>query len=230
MKILVIGNDVRINELKKKISDEHQVIYNNVHEEVKMSTNELRKIDLIIDLNFDNNPSHFENYAHLKKPVIVSSVKKQLAETIFEYEGVIKCNLIGLNAIPTFLKRDIAEISLAYDNDKNTLDKVMKSLNWNYHLVKDRVGMVTPRIVFMIINEACFTLQEGTANIANIDLGMKLGTNYPMGPFEWADAAGIKNVYETLAAIYNDTKDERYKICPLLKTKYLKEEPFYVKK
>jgi len=87
--------------------------------------------------------------------------------------------------------------------------------------------MVTPRIIFMIINEACYTLQERTATIQDIDLGMKLGTNYPLGPFEWADKIGIKNVYETLLAVYEDTKDERYKICSLLKTMYLKNESFY---
>jgi 3-hydroxybutyryl-CoA dehydrogenase len=47
-----------------------------------------------------------------------------------------------------------------------------------------------------------------------------------MGPFEWANKIGIKHVYETLDAIYNDTHDERYKICPLLKTKYLRGELF----
>jgi 3-hydroxybutyryl-CoA dehydrogenase len=86
--------------------------------------------------------------------------------------------------------------------------------------------MVTPRILFMIINEACYTLQEGTASKEDIDTSMKLGTNYPFGPFEWANKIGIKHVYETLEAIYLDTHDERYKVCPLLKTMYLKGEEF----
>jgi 3-hydroxybutyryl-CoA dehydrogenase len=78
----------------------------------------------------------------------------------------------------------------------------------------------------MIINEACYTVQEGTATIADIDTAMKLGTNYPFGPFEWANKIGVKHVYETLLAVYTDTNDERYKICPLLKTKYLRNENF----
>jgi 3-hydroxybutyryl-CoA dehydrogenase len=94
--------------------------------------------------------------------------------------------------------------------------------------VEDRAGMATPRILCMIINEACYTLQEGTASIRDIDLGMKLGTNYPHGPFEWANAIGIANVYQVLEAMYEDTKEERYKICPLLKTKYLQGEAFEV--
>jgi 3-hydroxybutyryl-CoA dehydrogenase len=73
----------------------------------------------------------------------------------------------------------------------------------------------------MIINEAYFTLEEGTANREDIDKGMKLGTAYPFGPFEWSQLVGIDVVYETLLAIKTDTGDERYKICNLLKTDYL---------
>jgi 3-hydroxybutyryl-CoA dehydrogenase len=87
--------------------------------------------------------------------------------------------------------------------------------------------MVTPRVICMIINEACYTLQEGTASLVDIDTSMKLGTNYPLGPFEWADKIGIQHVYQILDSVYNDTKDERYKICSLLKTHYLKNLKFY---
>jgi 3-hydroxybutyryl-CoA dehydrogenase len=87
--------------------------------------------------------------------------------------------------------------------------------------------MIKPRVIFMIINEACYTLQEGTASIEDIDKSMKLGTNYPFGPFEWCDKIGVTHVFETLNAIYDDTRDERYKICPLLKHKYLRNETFY---
>jgi 3-hydroxybutyryl-CoA dehydrogenase len=52
---------------------------------------------------------------------------------------------------------------------------------------------------------------------------MKLGTAYPKGPFEWSQEIGLDHVYETLDALYQDTKDERYKIASLLKTEYLKE-------
>jgi 3-hydroxybutyryl-CoA dehydrogenase len=52
---------------------------------------------------------------------------------------------------------------------------------------------------------------------------MKLGTNYPLGPFEWAKKIGIENVYLVLDSVYKDTKDERYKICPLLKKEYLNQ-------
>jgi 3-hydroxybutyryl-CoA dehydrogenase len=46
---------------------------------------------------------------------------------------------------------------------------------------------------------------------------MKLGTNYPFGPFEWGDKIGLNNVVKVLDAVWQYTKDERYKVCPALR-------------
>ncbi|MEI7803413.1 MAG: 3-hydroxyacyl-CoA dehydrogenase family protein, partial [Bacteroidota bacterium] len=72
-----------------------------------------------------------------------------------------------------------------------------------------------------------FTMEEGTASKEDIDSGMKFGTAYPVGPLEWADKIGVKNIYETLLAIQTETNDSRYKICPLLKTMFLEKQKFY---
>jgi 3-hydroxybutyryl-CoA dehydrogenase len=87
--------------------------------------------------------------------------------------------------------------------------------------------MVTPRIVCMIINEACFVLKEGTAGISEVDQAMKLGTNYPHGPFEWADKIGIHNVFDVLEALHADMNEEKYKMAPLLRQYYLRDQSFY---
>jgi 3-hydroxybutyryl-CoA dehydrogenase len=118
--------------------------------------------------------------------------------------------------------RTLLEVSLLHPETLPLLENLCKQLNTEYILVEDRVGMVTPRVISMIINEAYYTVQEGTATREDIDLAMKLGTNYPYGPFEWCEKIGVRNIYELLEAVYNDTKDERYKICPLLKKEYLK--------
>src|SRR5207344_3040810 len=122
----------------------------------------------------------------------------------------------------TFLDRSQMEVSFLKKEDRALFEIFANEMKFDFLEVKDRVGMITPRVICMIINEACFTLQEGTASMEDIDKGMKLGTNYPFGPFEWCERIGIKDVFETLSALYEDTKDERYKICPLLKTKYLR--------
>ncbi|MBX7204066.1 MAG: 3-hydroxyacyl-CoA dehydrogenase [Bacteroidia bacterium] len=215
MNILATGETSRIEELKLKISSDHIL---TVKPRNEISGDKLADFDIIFDLNFDDNPDWKLYSAFKGKALFLNSVKIQLAAfPVHPYTVVI-----GLNALPTFLNRPLAEVSLQDKEKQKQLAAVMKELNWNYRLVEDRAGMVTPRLVFMIVNEAFYTVQEGTATKEDIDMGMKLGTNYPMGPFEWCKKAGIKNVYETLDAVYLDTRDERYKICPLLKTEYLK--------
>ena len=117
--------------------------------------------------------------------------------------------------------REFVEVSVLNSDDAPALAKVCQQLGTPYLLVDDRVGLVTPRVICMIINEAYYTVQEGTASREDIDLAMKLGTNYPYGPFEWCGKLGIRNVYELLHALYEDTKDERYKISALMKKEYL---------
>lgn len=221
MRIFVTGEENRIAEFKARIGDNAQADY-AVYGTEEAESAELQEYDAIFDLNLDDSPDNLDRYAELAIPVIGCSVKSQLAEMAYFQEGGLQCTFAGINALPTFLNREKAEISLYNKADQAKLEGFFKYLNWPAHVVEDRVGMVTPRIVLMIINEAHYTLQEGTATAADIDASMKLGTNYPMGPFEWLNKIGIQDVYETLDALYQDTRDERYKICPLLKTAYLR--------
>jgi 3-hydroxybutyryl-CoA dehydrogenase len=224
MKILLRGEKIVTNELKQKLTAaEVTEIQDSDYPKIDLSA-----FDMIFDLSIDENSNALKYYAPLKNiPVFVGAVKTQLAAAANLYGREILCTLIGINDLPTFVNRSLAEVSLLNKTDEPTLHQIMLNLGWEYKLVQDRVGMVTPRIIMMIINEACYTLQEGTASMQDIDTSMKLGTNYPFGPFEWADRIGIKHVYETLKAVYDDTHDERYKICPMLKTIYLKNGSFY---
>ena len=177
------------------------------------------KYQFIIDADFEDNPHRMAQYALLENTVVmVSAVRKQLAESVATSN--LKCHLVGFNALPTFINRPLWEISLSRPADLPILDQLLRSLNLPYKVVADRVGMATPRIVCMIINEAFYALQENIASREAIDKAMKLGTRHPFGPFEWAEKIGVENVYRCLTAIYEDTKDERFKICPALKMAY----------
>jgi 3-hydroxybutyryl-CoA dehydrogenase len=227
MKILLAGDEQRAAELRQRLSaiEGLEIDYSDGDEE-----EDYDQYDVVFDLNFDDDPSNLSAYAGLReKPVFVNAVKLQLSEAVYTIGTKIKCRLFGFNALPTFVGQPKWEISLFRKFETPELDKLTQKLGIDYLPVEDRVGMVKPRVIFMIINEACYTLQEGTASIEDIDMAMKLGTNYPFGPFEWCDKIGVTNVFEGLAAMYEDTKDERYKICPLLKTKYLRNETFYKK-
>ena len=134
----------------------------------------------------------------------------------------------GFCGLPTLLNRSLLEVSLYHEADREKLAETCAALGTDYRVVADRVGLVTPRVICQIINEACFTVQEGTATMQDVDLGMKLGTSYPRGPFAWANAIGVDRVYAVLKAMWHDTHDERYKVCPLLKRQALRGEPFAI--
>lgn len=212
MNIAVRGTDNQFNELRSRISSEHKMFaFKNTQSD---------EFDLLFDLEFDQYPQRIEEYAEIDgKTLVLAAVKVQLEAVLVEFTVKPKSKIIGFNALPTFIDRELAELCFSEEQENKEL---FTQLGWDCRTVQSRVGMVTPRIIFMIINEAYFTVQEGTASKTDIDLGMKLGTAYPKGPFEWCEEIGIANVYETLAALYEDTGDERYKICPMLKTEYLK--------
>lgn len=83
--------------------------------------------------------------------------------------------------------------------------------------VGDFAGLVLRRVLFMVINEAAYALWEGVASREDIDLAMKLGTGYPSGPLEWADAIGLDRVYEGLRGLHEEYGEDRYRPCPLLR-------------
>jgi len=210
MRIAIVGSQDRVEELKQRVSSAHTMI------EVK--NNQFEGYDLIFDLSFDEDESHLHHYSKLTgAKVVVCAVNKTVEAIIASSDIAVNCTLVGLNSLPTFINRSLAEMTSVKEEDKIKFEQVFTELDWEIKWVESRVGMVTPRVVCMIINEAYYTVQEGTATKADIDTGMKLGTAYPKGPFEWAEAIGVQTVYNMLEAIYEDTKDERYKICPLLK-------------
>ena len=160
-------------------------------------------------------------------PIFVEIVKESLAEMQWAAaNGSPPGTFFGFCGLPTLLNRRLLEVSLYDEADRTKLAETCAALGTDYRVVADRVGLVTPRVICQIINEACFTVQEGTATMQDVDLGMKLGTNYPHGPFAWANAIGVERVYAVLEALWNDTHDERYKVCPLLKRQALRGEPF----
>lgn len=71
----------------------------------------------------------------------------------------------------------------------------------------------------MVINEAYFTLDEKVSSKEEIDTAMKLGTNYPYGPFEWSTIIGLKNVFELLTVL--SKTNSRYTASSLLQKEAL---------
>ena len=83
--------------------------------------------------------------------------------------------------------------------------------------VKSGPGFVVNRILLPMINEAFFVLAEGDTNPTDIDLGMKLGCNHPIGPLALADLIGLDVLLAVLQTIHDEFADLKYRPCPLLR-------------
>jgi 3-hydroxybutyryl-CoA dehydrogenase len=220
MKILIIGEEVNRKELQLKFGNGHGYSF---LEDYSVAEKFLHNSDLVFDFILDEEPEEFEIYANNPVKVFINTAKISLGELVhLTGNNKIESMIFGFNGLPTFLNRNIFEVSLWQKSDDQKLKQICESLKTEFLVVDDRIGMVTPRVISMIINEAFYAVQEGTASRKDIDIAMKSGTNYPYGPFEWCEKIGIRHVYELLEALYNDTKDERYKICSLLKKEYLR--------
>ena len=155
--------------------------------------------DVVIDLLFVK-----EHVAILQtllpKLVIINSVEETLAET--------HTSFIRINGWPTFLKSEVIEASCSDNSIREKTEKIFSLFNKKLEWLPDEIGFITPRVISMIINDDFIALKEGVSTKEEIDTAMKLGTNYPYGPFEWAEKIGVNKINNLLGRL--GTKENRY--------------------
>jgi 3-hydroxybutyryl-CoA dehydrogenase len=83
--------------------------------------------------------------------------------------------------------------------------------------VRNNPGFVVNRILCPMMNEAIFALSEGLATVDDIDSGMKLGCNHPIGPLALADMVGLDTLLAVMDVLYSNFNDSKYRAAPLLK-------------
>ena len=76
---------------------------------------------------------------------------------------------------------------------------------------------VVNRILVPMINEAAYVLMEGVAGAEDIDKGMMLGANHPIGPLALADLVGLDVLLAVQDSLYKETGDSKYRTCPLIR-------------
>ncbi|MEZ4404718.1 MAG: 3-hydroxybutyryl-CoA dehydrogenase [Kofleriaceae bacterium] len=82
---------------------------------------------------------------------------------------------------------------------------------------RDIPGFIVNRVLIPLLNEACYALYEGLGTAADIDVGVKLGLNHPMGPLELADLIGLDTVLAIANVLHQELGDDKYRACPLLR-------------
>ncbi|MBN8865002.1 MAG: hypothetical protein J0H92_16635 [Sphingobacteriales bacterium] len=167
----------------------------------------------VIDLLFDS-----------KEPDRLQAILKTGASLILLNEVTETCagwpdHVIRFNGWPGFLRRSVMEMTGGSLHSRQRTGEIMQLLGRETEWVPDIRGMITARVVCMIINEAFFTLNEKISTETEIDTAMKLGTNYPWGPFEWCKLLGIRTVYTLLEKLA--TEHSRYQPAALLQQRAL---------
>jgi 3-hydroxybutyryl-CoA dehydrogenase len=146
------------------------------------------------------------NFTITPKPVFVNAVSITLKEMNATQ------NVVRINGWDSFIGRSTWEIAGTITND---VQKLCAAMGRQIIPVPDEPGFVSARIIAMIINEAYFALEDNISTPEEIDVAMKLGTNYPTGPFEWASLIGIERIFELLQKL--SRHDKRYLPAPFLK-------------
>lgn len=137
----------------------------------------------------------------INKPLFINSVLDPLPSK----------NAVRINGWKGFLENSTWEVA---GNISEKEKEVLRYLQKKIIICADEPGFISARIIAMIINEACYTKGEEVSTEAEIDTAMKLGTNYPYGPFEWGEKIGFQHIYSLLKKL--SFQDSRYQPSPLL--------------
>ncbi len=108
-------------------------------------------------------------------------------------------------------------VEVADAEDRGDAESRAAAAGLHCEFVQDAPGMVLGRIVCCLVNEAAFAIGEGVGSPRDVDAGMKLGLNYPRGPVEWGEEIGLERVLDTIDALWDDRREERYRAAPALR-------------
>lgn len=154
------------------------------------------------------------------KAAIFSSNTSSLSITEMASSTKRPENFIGIHFFNPAPVMKLVELIRGYDTSDETFDTVKalaEKMGKTAIEVNEAAGFAVNRILVPMINEAMFAYMEGVASIEDIDCGMKLGANHPMGPFELADFVGLDTLLFVLETMYEEFGDPKYRPCPLLK-------------
>jgi 3-hydroxybutyryl-CoA dehydrogenase len=176
--------------------------------------------ELVIDLSPLRTQKKFlfvKELAKTTKAPIITDLTLCWGEWIFKYAPQV----IGAVSTLFYSPTTSFEFSLRDENDKKVRDQLDAfATTMNLKAVEHKnlgLGFHYPRTISMIINEAYYALGENLASDKDIDLAMKNGVNYPLGPIEWGEKIGLHNVAQLLEELHTVTRDDRYRLSTELK-------------
>ncbi len=152
------------------------------------------EFDFVVHATLDETPYDLD---------VLESAKFVFGSTVLTsyQEFAERPGFVGFNGLPYFIGLNAWEVVARNDDDFVSASALLGASGISARRVHAGVGMVAPRVLFPIINEAYRTAAEGTASRQDVETSMRLGVNYPFGPFEWAEKIGVENVAAVLGAL-----------------------------
>ena len=190
---------------------------------VTQDMNDLANVDFAVEAVTEHEPLKLEIFRKLdgivKTGSILASNTSSIPITKIASVTSRPDKVIGMhfmNPVPVMKLVEIIRGHATSDETFALTSELVARLEKEMAVSQDYPGFIVNRILIPMINEAAFALYEGIATAEDIDKGMKLGTNQPMGPLTLADFIGLDTVLAIANVLYDGFKDPKYRPCPLL--------------
>ncbi|PLT32142.1 3-hydroxybutyryl-CoA dehydrogenase [Bacillus sp. V5-8f] len=155
----------------------------------------------------------------LKPEAIIASNTSSLSIAAMSSVTKRPERVIGLHFFSPVPIMNLLEIVVSINTSKHIVEWAKafgEQLGKKTIIAKDYPGFTVNRVLVPMLNEAAFLVMEGNEPL-EIDKGMMLGANHPIGPLKLSDMVGVDVVLHTLESLYQGYNDSKYRPCPLLK-------------
>ena len=210
--------------IKKGVATADEKVQTLKHISSTTNVADLEKADLVIEAATENESVKIKILqgveAVLRPETIIATNTSSLSITKLAAATKRPDKMVGMHFFNPVPMMALVEIIRGLQTSEATIDAVTelaKALGKTPIGVKNSAGFVVNRILCPMINEAIFVYSEGLASAAEIDEGMKLGCNHPIGPLALADLIGLDVLLAVMDVLYRAFEDPKYRAAPLLK-------------